>query len=211
MTRLTETYNLQALKPLLAREWHPTLNGTLTPDKVTPHSTKEVWWLCSRGHEWKASVTKRYRGYVCPRCGHLRGRTEKSLATQYPDIAKEWHPLRNNNISPADVAPHSGLSYWWICEKGHEWKAAVANRVRGRGCPYCAGRLVAPERSLQAVNPDLAREWDPSANGSLTPSDVTAGSNRKVWWCCAEGHVWVASVTSRHRGAGCPYCARKKR
>jgi hypothetical protein len=40
MARLTDTNNLQALKPLLARGRHPTLNGTLIPDRVTPNSTK---------------------------------------------------------------------------------------------------------------------------------------------------------------------------
>ncbi|MFQ9918651.1 MAG: zinc-ribbon domain-containing protein [Flavonifractor plautii] len=38
---------------------------------------------------------------------------------------------------------------------------------------------------------------------------VTAGSRRKVWWQCPEGHVWKAVVYSRagKRKCGCPVCA----
>ena len=57
----------------------------------------------------------------------------------------------------------------------------------------------------------IEREWHPTKNGDLTFSDITAGSNRKVWWLCELGHVWEATVFSRaRRGTGCPYCSGKK-
>lgn len=46
-----------------------------------------------------------------------------------------------------------------------------------------------------------------------TPSDaaeqVTAGSHRKIWWQCPEGHVWKAVIYSRAgpQKTGCPVCA----
>jgi hypothetical protein len=42
----------------------------------------------------------------------------------------------------------------------------------------------------------------------LTPFDVVAGSNKKVWWQCLEnpGHEWQATVINRTKGRGCPYC-----
>ncbi|MGD0170140.1 MAG: zinc-ribbon domain-containing protein, partial [Smithella sp.] len=49
--------------------------------------------------------------------------------------------------------------------------------------------------SLLFCNPVLAREWHPTKNGSLTPSDVSVGSNRKVWWLCSKGHAWPATVS----------------
>ena len=49
----------------------------------------------------------------------------------------------------------------------------------------------------------------PTLNGALTPEMVTAGSHKKVWWQCREGHVWKAVVYSRTgpKKCGCPVCA----
>ena len=56
MAKLTKDYNLAALYPDIAKEWHPTKNGDLTVDNVTPKSNKKVWWICSKGHEYESSV-----------------------------------------------------------------------------------------------------------------------------------------------------------
>src|SRR3954470_23438634 len=97
-----------------------------------------------------------------------------------------------------------------------------SRRVRARGggvrsaragvvgrCPCCSGRGVAPEQSLAALEPALAAEWDRQRNGELEPSQLLAGSGRKVWWRgCANRHPpWLASPRDRLRGHGCPYCA----
>jgi len=96
---------------------------------------------------------------------------------------------------------------WWICSKGHEWKASVATRNKGTGCPYCTGQAVCSDNSLQTINPSLSRQWHSWKNGTLTPGNVTANSGRKVWWVCSNGHEWQAVVANRNRGRGCPYCA----
>ncbi|MDP6049225.1 MAG: zinc-ribbon domain-containing protein [Candidatus Bathyarchaeota archaeon] len=54
------------LHPGLAKEWHPTRNGNLTPEQVTPRNNRKVWWRCSRGHEWDAKIQSRTRGTGCP-------------------------------------------------------------------------------------------------------------------------------------------------
>ncbi|WP_423785305.1 zinc-ribbon domain-containing protein [Gordonia paraffinivorans] len=33
---------------------------------------------------------------------------------------------------------------WWLGECSHEWEAKVLERVKGTGCPYCAGGRVLP-------------------------------------------------------------------
>ena len=58
-------------------------------------------------------------------------------------------------------------------------------------------------------NPELAKEWDYDKN-VLTPYDIPAYSNQKVWWKCSEGHTWEAGIYDRNRGTGCPYCANQK-
>lgn len=62
--------------------------------------------------------------------------------------------------------------------------------------------------NLHLFNPRLAKEWHPTRNGDLNPRNVTPGSGKKVWWICAQGHEWEATIYSRNRGSGCPTCNR---
>ena len=48
-------------------------------------------------------------------------------------------------------------------------------------------------------------------NGNLRPENITAGSGKNVWWKCAKGHEWVARISSRKAGNGCPYCVGRKK
>lgn len=61
---------------------------------------------------------------------------------------------------------------------------------------------------LSAKMPKLAAQWHPALN-SVTPDQVSFGSGLKVWWRCPAGHEWMATVTGRTHGSGCPSCARK--
>jgi hypothetical protein len=58
---------------------------------------------------------------------------------------------------------------------------------------------------------ELWEEWHPMKNGDLRPENLTAGSNRKVWWVCRKGHEWQAVVSNRtYRTGLCPYCTNKR-
>ncbi len=201
---------LAALNPLLAKEWHPTKNGELTPNDVFPSSTRKVWWKCVKGndHEWEASVNHRATGNGCPVCSKHKIVVSNCLATLHPEIAKQWHPLKNGELSPNDVSSGSGKKVWWKCEKGadHEWESSINNRVKGSGCPVCSNQKTVDSNCLATVNPELSKEWHPTKNINLTPFDVTRGANRKVWWKCKCGHEWQAVINSRQT-RGCPKCS----
>lgn len=63
---------------------------------------------------------------------------KESLATKYPEIAKEWNYERNGNFKPEHIAPKSSKKVWWKCSKcGYEWLTNPNNRSRGQGCPQC--------------------------------------------------------------------------
>lgn len=204
---------LAAQYPRLAAQWHPTKNGAITPDTIAPGTTRKVWWICEKGHEWQASVVSRTTsGTGCPICaGKKVIAGENDLASQFPAIAAQWHPTKNGPLTPQQVAPGSNRKIWWRCEKGHDYQAVVAARtISSSGCPYCAGQRVLPGfNDLAALAPDVARQWHPTLNGTLTPQMVTVGSHRKVWWECEQGHVWKASIYSRtgEKKYGCPICA----
>ena len=66
------------------------------------------------------------------------------------------------------------------------------------------------EKSLNELFPEIVRQWNYEKNGILEPCNFTPGSGRKVWWICDKGHEWEASINSRTRGIGCPYCSGRK-
>ena len=207
-------YCVEHDRPELLREWDGAKNAPLSPRDITYGSKRSVWWICDKRHEWRAMVyTRAGAGSGCPYCAGKRAWAgTNDLASQRPDLAKQWHPVKNRPLTPADVPLGSHHKAWWRCEKGHEWQAEVKSRsMGGTDCPYCANRQIVPgENDLAATHPDLARQWHPTKNGTLTPRDVLAGTRRKVWWRCEKGHEWAAAVASRAvSGAGCPVCAGK--
>lgn len=209
---LTGFNDLRTVSPELAGEWHPERNGSLTPELVLASTTRRVWWRCQRGHEWQATVKERGRGAGCPVCGGqkvLAGFND--LASSYPLLAAEWHPVKNGALTPREVTVSSNRRIWWRCGLGHEWQASLYSRTRDQaGCPYCANRKVlAGFNDLATTQPEIAAQWHPALNGTLTPEQVTAGSKHKAWWICPEGHVWKTVIHARTgpRRTSCPICA----
>ena len=197
----------------LLRQWDFVRNGAVTPDQISYGSKRKVWWHCEHGHIWSATPTARTSGGSgCPYCAGTRpvpGQTD--LASQYPALARQWHPVKNQPLLPTEVLPGSHRKVWWLCPKGHEWQAQIKSRVSGCNCPVCANRMLIPgENDLNTVHPELAQQWHPTCNGTLTPRQVLPGSHRKVWWLCSKGHTWQAEVAARVSGNGCPICAGKR-
>ncbi|MBR4117488.1 MAG: zinc-ribbon domain-containing protein, partial [Methanocorpusculum sp.] len=181
----------------------------------TSGSSKKVWWKCSIcGYEWKSIVCDRNSDTGCPACsGKVTVSGINDLATTNPNLVKEWHPTKNGSITPYNVTKCSNKKVWWTCDKGHEWEAKISRRTSGDNCPYCSSRKVLKGyNDLATLNPELAKEWHPTKNGDFKPSDITSGSDKKVWWKCKVcGHEWQAVIGSRNRGRGCPECAKEKR
>ena len=205
---------LATTNPKIAKEWHPTKNGNLTPFDVVNGSGKIVWWKCDKAddHEWMAKVGSRTSSNStdCPCCCHRKVVLSNCLATTNPKLAKEWHCNKNGDLTPHDVTNESQKKVWWKCSKGedHEWETTIASRSNGRGCPVCKGKKVVRSNCLATINPDLAKEWHPSKNQDLTANDVTIYSHKKVWWKCDKGddHEWETRVAKRSMAQGCPYC-----
>lgn len=56
----------------------------------------------------------------------------------------------------------------------------------------------------------LLEEWNWEKNGELHPSQMTTGSNKKVWWICTKGHSYESTPNNRLQGKGCPYCSGRR-
>lgn len=206
--------------PDLSLEWHPNLNGEIKPIDVSSGTNIKVWWKCSKcANEWQATVSSRVkRKYGCPECAK-KNKAESnrknsilrsgSLSKTNLTLSKEWHPTKNDDFTPNDFSASSGRKAWWVCSKGHEWIASIANRNSGGGCPYCSSRrILAGYNDLATKNPRIAEQWHQTLNDTLLPSDVMASSSKKVWWECPKcRYAWQAPVSNRSKGSGCPVCA----
>lgn len=150
----------------LLQEWHDEKN-TVKPNEISPKSAKKIWWKCSLGHEWEATMGSRASGSGCPYCS----KPPKKILVGFNDletwckenkreyILSEWNYDRNE-ISPRDVTFGSGKFIWWKCNKNHEWKAQVHNRTNGSktNCPICSRTQTSfPE---QAIAYYLMKEYD---------------------------------------------------
>jgi hypothetical protein len=138
--------------PELVADWHPSKNGDLTPQTVLAGTGKKVWWKHSDpscvvpgGHEWEIAGWNRVgQGSGCPACsGKAVVAGANDLATTHPEVAADWHPTKNGDLTPQTVVAGTGKKVWWkhsdpscVVPGGHEWETAGSVRVRS-GCPAC--------------------------------------------------------------------------
>lgn len=217
---LSPTRSLALRFPDIAAEWHPTRNAPLTPSTVFAGSSEKFWWKCAfvPSHVWVADIASRTgRSHGCPYCQGTKVSAARSLKRTFPAVAKQWHPTKNGALTPADVLPGAKAAVWWKCPKGpdHEWIAKVRDRTDPRrltGCPCCANRQLSVTNRLDVILPNAARQWHPTRNGTLLPSDVVVTSIRVICWQCEQvsDHSWSTQVRSRLKSpsSGCPLCRR---
>ncbi len=195
--------------PELIKQWHPKKNGLQSPNSVRAGSKKKFWWICPKGHEHFSIVKNRtYNNTGCPYCSGNKVSDDNNLLVKKPDVAALWHPTKNDGLGPQDVTAKSDRSVWWICPKGHEHFSPIKTRSPNN-CPYCLGKKAGADNNLQVMFPTIASQWHPIKNGTLMPTEVVAGSNKRVWWQCnaAPDHIWQASIDKRTlAGRGCPFC-----
>jgi len=135
---------------------------------------------------------------------------ENSLAGRYIDLSKEWHYEKNSPLTPENFTPSARANVWWKCPASHEYRSFIYNRIKGVGCPYCAGQRVSSDNNLAVKEPRLVSEYSLSRN-DIGPERIYFRSTRKVWWVCKKGHEWLASPQKRVMGRGCPYCAGRRK
>ncbi len=285
--------DLATTHPQLAKEWHPTKNAPLTPDKVTYGKGKKVWWICSEGHEYQATILHRASGGTnCPICNAGRQTSFAEQAVYYyvkkvfPDAISRYSEIFDNGMEldifipsiklgieydgmawhKADKIPREKKKYK-ICkengirllrlmekppengilltadesltildgpmyEKEHLAKAIrfLLDKIDPKSNPWTRRNPLAfhsrvdinlerdesdirkymtkmKKGSFAEQYPELAKEWHPIKNGDLTPDKVKSHSDIKVWWVCPTcGLNYYTAVSHRVYGTGCPKC-----
>jgi predicted metal-binding protein len=136
--------SLAELKPeLIEYLWHRDKNENVDPRCLAPNSHTRVWWRCPVcTHEWQATPGNP----ACKPCGAKRtgaklrsAKQGNSLTQKMPEIAAQWHPTLNGDLTPDRINAGTSNYYWWLCGNcGHEWKARPTNRIRQVFlCPAC--------------------------------------------------------------------------
>lgn len=156
-----QTYCIKNGLEHLLKQWHPTKNGDLKPTDVTDGCSKKVFWLLpyddpdtGKHHEfeWEARIVNRVKKMGCP---YLSGRAVwqgfNDLATTHPEIAKEWHPKKNENLKPTDITAGCNKKVYWVCPIGHIYKSAISDRTyNNNNCSTCTkeSRTSFPEQAI---------------------------------------------------------------
>ena len=126
-------------------------------------------------------------------------------------LLDEWDFALNKKL-PSEILPGSHELINWICKDKHHFKAPIKDRIRGRGCPYCANKKVLVGfNDFKTFYPDLAKEWDYDKNFPLKPEDILPHSNKQFYWKCKNGHPsYLSQPDRRIRGDSCPVCSNRK-
>lgn len=204
--------------PELMLDWDYDTNGDIKPEELSQRSITVVSWKCHEcGHTWQGRVRDATEKEVnCPICSRKNTANKRHLlmlskngCLDDEQLLLDWDYSKNEK-GPNEYTKQTNTYAYWKCHIcGYEWRAKINNRSNGRGCPCCGNRvLVKGVNDLLTKNPRLAKEWHPTKNGNLKPSDVYSQSNIKVWWLCPNGHEYQATVCHRSsiNGTNCPLC-----
>lgn len=233
-TAITESYlarekenSLAKLYPSLLEEWDYQKNGCIDPECISYGSGLKIYWRCSKGHSWAVCPSSRIKGHGCPYCAGVKSLSGyNDLATLHPELLDEWNYPENDiiGITPECIAAGNGKQkVFWTCKKNpeHKWMAAVASRVRGTGCPFCAEEqrkttkrktYIKQNGSFSKNHPELLDDWLYAKNGALNifPDKIPVHYSKKVWWQCHIcGYIWQATPDNRVNGRGCKMCREK--
>ena len=184
---------------------------------LSRYSHVKVYWKCKNcGTKFSKLLPNIKEEVLCNSCALKKGvknkysniiNREGSLADKYPDLAKEWHPTKNDSLKPEMFTYASNKKVWWKCSKGHEWEAVISSRTGSdRGCPICANQKVLKGyNDLATIFPEFLPEWNYKKN-KVSPSEIIARTGKKYWWICKLGHEYEASPLDRFYGRGCSIC-----
>ena len=156
-------------------------NNKVPADMIPCDSSANVEWECEHGHTWNRTIANQVKIRTCPVCAKRVPSEKYSLFALHPELKKEWIAEKNGDIGEKEIMPNANKKFWWKCENGHEYLCTAADRHRGKGCPYCAGKKVLEKDSVYATHKDIIKKyWDYEKN-RYSPKELPAESKRKVW------------------------------
>ena len=123
-----------------------------------------------------------------------------SFEYNYPQLAAEWHPTKNGDLTPNQFKSKSSFVAWWKCSKcDYEWRTSISNRSKGTGCSKCRGDNNLEDGQYNAIKiyqytsaGTFIRGWKSIAEASrgtnINASGITACAKGKR--AIAKGYRW---------------------
>ena len=226
------------LDPIAASCWDSEHNL----DQLSDHLSSDLeykWWICSKCKDsFKRQICVMCRNgttHLCEPCSKIEAsknrfkkvtETGNNLLEKNPEIAKYWDYERNDD-RPEDYTPNSEKMKWWICSrcnKPYQSMIIVRTRENSTECFACSRKRGGEKTRINALQngantlakkyPGLAKQWHPSLNGNLSPSDIPPNYAEKIWWYCDTcKQSWDRSPAVRIRNGDsdpCPICSGKR-
>lgn len=189
------------------------------PREVFKNTRDKYWFNCSCGHEFDASLYNITAGYWCPYCSNTKlcssEQCQMCFNNSFASCEKSifWSDI--NETTPRKVFKSSHIKYWFDCECGHKFDAALQHITSGEWCPYCSAspKLLCDSIFCQVcfdksfANSDKSEYW--SDKNELCPRQVFLNSKTKFWFICDEGHEFETDPGHINNDRWCPYCKNK--
>jgi len=169
--------NFAYLFPDLLTEWDYEKNVIL-PEQIVKFYQGTVFWKCSTcKYEWstKGLSTRTYMLSGCPACAGKVVTDKNRLSILYPEIALEWHPSKNADLTSYDVSYGSHKKVWWLCPEGHEYYSSIAHRVNGCDCPTCY------EENQESFLATELKSYCKTKYNSVSEYKIIKNPNTKRW------------------------------
>lgn len=198
--------DLATTNPTLAQEWHPTLNGSLTPSDVFASGKASIWWQCEQGHEWEAKLYSRNSSNAgCKVCKS----NPRKIEVDESRLVSEW--MDEKNKKPLSSYSHqSNETTWWKCSDcGHEWQARIAERRNGSNCSVCLGLKVASGiNDLSTLYPEVYAQINKDLEIGRDLSALPTQAKIVLNWVHPDcGHEWTENIYARTRKKNPSLCS----
>jgi hypothetical protein len=174
------------------RELAESRGGQCRSETYSNNRTK-LKWLCSEGHQWKATPLQVRKGHWCPYCARVARLTLQEL--------QEWAIRRGGRCLSAEYK-NASHPLRWRCAAGHEWPARASSIRAGNWCPSCAHN--------QRLKLDEMRTIARERGGNCLSARYKNGRT-PLLWVCKYGHHWKAAPAkvksgTRRKGTWCGEC-----
>jgi formylmethanofuran dehydrogenase subunit E len=156
--------------PRLAKQWHPTLNGDITPFDITPNCCTPYYFLCDYGHTYKVAPRERSeRRAGCPFCNEHRRKsfTEQAIGyylSKVIEVKCNYRILRNSELDVYIPTLKTAIEF-----DGLYWHSKITS-IRRDLCKdeYC---------KRQGIRLIRVKEWRYNRNGMNTIYFVCKNDN----------------------------------
>lgn len=196
------------------KKYYDTSKNTNPFEQYTFLSNKAVYWMCDNGHSVKRNIcnVSKVPGYECPVCNNrILQRGINDLASQYPELSKEYDSTKNPLPPEKICISSSDTSIWWKCDDEHSFQSAVSHRINtSQECPVCTRRIVVPGiNDLKRKYPDIIKIWDYDKNERL-PEHISDRTIDRFYFKCDKGHSYTARKEMiANYGCKCLVCENK--